>query len=157
MAGHYLSTVGTLVLSRKPGNSAFYPGIGVGGEYPMTSTSCMEGSGTGRNATNGDRLHRGRNVVLAFLMQGWGQLFNQGILILLLLTFHHRAGPPYDVKSTQYIYRVSFAAILPFTLYLAYYRYYRLKYADGALVQNRKRLHTSGYDLVSLRLCMQHY
>ena len=35
-----------------------------------------------------DRLHRGRTVVGAFLMQGWGQMANQVILILLLLIFH---------------------------------------------------------------------
>jgi len=137
--------------------SLFIYGFGVGGEYPMTSTSSMEGPGTGRNATNGDRLHRGRNVVLAFLMQGWGQLFNQAILIILLLIFHDKGGPPYAVKSTQYIYRLSFAAILPFTLYLAYFRSYQMKFADRQLARSRKRLNTSGYDLVSLNLCINHY
>jgi hypothetical protein len=48
----------------------------VGGEYPMTSTTALEAeSGSGSVTTRGasqtdDKLHRGRNVVLAFLMQG---------------------------------------------------------------------------------------
>ena len=45
-------------------------GFGVGGEYPMTSTSAMEGV-KGQGTTKADRLHRGRSVLLAFLMQGW--------------------------------------------------------------------------------------
>lgn len=44
-------------------------GIGVGGEYPMTSTTAMESKNISNSQTD-DKLHRGRNVVLAFLMQG---------------------------------------------------------------------------------------
>lgn len=69
----------------------FFYGIGVGGEYPMTATAAMENAvGSGKISTREDRLHRGRKVTLAFLMQGWGQFFNQIILILLLLIFHVR-------------------------------------------------------------------
>lgn len=117
----------------------------------------MEGTGHGKNASTGDKLHRGRNVQLSFLMQGWGQLFNQAILILLLLAFHSQGGPPYKETSTQWTYRVSFAAILPFTLYLVYYRIYKVKYADTALMRSKRRLHTSGYDWASLRMTMGHY
>ena len=49
--------------------SQFFYGIGVGGEYPMTSTTAME-SKVMTNSQTDDKLHRGRNVVLAFLMQG---------------------------------------------------------------------------------------
>ena len=53
-------------------------GVGVGGEYPMTATSGMENAvGSGKVSTKEDRLHRGRKVTSAFLMQGWGQFFNQ--------------------------------------------------------------------------------
>lgn len=56
----------------------------------MTATSGMENAvGSGKISTKDDRLHRGRKVTSAFLMQGWGQFFNQAILILLLLIFHH--------------------------------------------------------------------
>ncbi len=63
--------------------SAFIYGFGVGGEYPMTSTTSMEykaGSQSRAGNQRDDKLHRGRNVVLAFLMQGWGQLFNVSYL-----------------------------------------------------------------------------
>ena len=44
----------------------------------MTATIAMEGGvGSGKVSTKADRLHRGRNIVGAFLMQGWGQLANQ--------------------------------------------------------------------------------
>jgi hypothetical protein len=66
----------------------------------MTSTTALEAK-RGGGAQRDDKLHRGRNVVLAFLMQGesvifepgrvltagWGQLFNQALLIVLLLIF----------------------------------------------------------------------
>jgi len=48
----------------------FFYGIGVGGEYPMTSTTALESKSSGVNSQTDDKLHRGRNVVLAFLMQG---------------------------------------------------------------------------------------
>ncbi len=48
-------------------------------------------TGAGKVSTREDRLHRGRKVTMAFLMQGWGQFFNQIILILLLLIFHVRS------------------------------------------------------------------
>jgi len=70
--------------------SLFFYGIGVGGEYPMTATAAMENSAAaGRISAREDRLHRGRKVTLAFLMQGWGQLINQIVLVLLLLIFNH--------------------------------------------------------------------
>lgn len=62
----------------------FFYGIGVGGEYPMTATSSMEGAGSGKVSTKDDRLHRGRKTTMAFLMQGWGQFFNQIILIVFV-------------------------------------------------------------------------
>lgn len=40
----------------------------------MTSTAVLEGGVGGPAGTTEDRLHRGRRVVLAFLMQGWGQV-----------------------------------------------------------------------------------
>lgn len=53
----------------RPRLSQFFYGIGVGGEYPMTSTTAMESKVMIGSQTD-DKLHRGRNVVLAFLMQG---------------------------------------------------------------------------------------
>lgn len=52
----------------------------------MTATLAMEGASSA-SADRGDRLHRGRKTVGAFLMQGWGQVINQAVLIVLLLIF----------------------------------------------------------------------
>ncbi|CAI4219846.1 unnamed protein product [Parascedosporium putredinis] len=80
--------------------SLFFYGFGVGGEYPITATSSMENAvSAGKLSTREDRLHRGRKVTMAFLMQGWGQLVNQGLLMILLLCFHHGSGNPLTAPS----------------------------------------------------------
>lgn len=138
--------------------SLFIYGIGVGGEYPMTSTRAMEGSGTGSAASTGDRMHRGRKVALAFTMQGWGQLLNQGILLVLLLIFHGSLDPTFSVTSTQWTFRIQFAVIILPTLYLAYLRYYKMKYTDHVLRDSKARSkNTSGYSWPTLRLASGHY
>jgi len=93
--------------------SLFFYGVGVGGEYPMTATSGMENAvGSGKISTREDRLHRGRKVTSAFLMQGWGQFANQVLLILLLLIFHHGSGnPPYSKVSCLYPLHRYFASL----------------------------------------------
>lgn len=138
--------------------SLFVYGVGVGGEYPMTSTRAMEGSGTGPAASTGDRMHRGRKVALAFTMQGWGQLLNQAILIVCLLIFHGSLDAPFNKTSTQYTFRVSFGVIILPTLYLAYLRYYKMKYTDQALRDAKTRSkNTSGYSLTTLKMAGGHY
>jgi len=83
--------------------SLFFYGIGAGGEYPMIATSAMENAtGAGKVSTKDDRLHRGRKVTMAFLMQVWGQFFNQVILIILMLIFNHSGSPPYGVSMAQW-------------------------------------------------------
>jgi MFS family permease len=128
--------------------------FGVGGEYPMTSTRAMEGKG---GTTTEDKLHRGRNVALAFTMQGWGQLINQGILIVCLLVFHGGGNPPYGETSTQWTFRISFAFVGLVTLWLVYYRVYKLQYADHQLRISKRRVSVTGYDRRSLNLVVTHY
>ncbi|CDZ96190.1 Inorganic phosphate transporter [Phaffia rhodozyma] len=139
----------------------FVYGIGVGGEYPMTSTSALEAkSGVSAEALTDDRLHRGRNVGLAFLMQGWGQLFNQVILIVLLIIFHHGSGnPPYSTLSVQWTFRVQFAVVGVMTLWLAYHRFYHGDYSVDRKLQNKKKKQgaVTGYDATSLKLAMGHF
>ncbi|DBA70932.1 TPA: hypothetical protein ACH3X2_011377 [Trebouxia sp. C0005] len=72
-------------------------GVGVGGEYPMTGTSAAEKETPGSRA---DKLHRGRNVVLAFTMQGWGQLANHGVLMVGLLAFNSKGSGPCSHEPT---------------------------------------------------------
>ncbi|ORY09429.1 MFS phosphate transporter [Clohesyomyces aquaticus] len=139
--------------------SLFFYGIGVGGEYPMTATSGMENAvGSGKVSTKQDRLHRGRKVTSAFLMQGWGQFANQVILILLLLVFHHGSGnPPYSKVAVQWTYRVSFAIPAVGTLWLVYFRYYKMKSASKQLMISKKKSHVTGYDTRSLKLTLTHF
>ncbi|KAL4785155.1 major facilitator superfamily domain-containing protein [Aspergillus varians] len=139
--------------------SLFFYGIGVGGEYPMTATSGMENAvGSGKVSTKEDRLHRGRKVTSAFLMQGWGQFVNQVLLIILLLCFHHGSGnPSYSTVSAQWTYRVSFAIPAVGTLWLVYYRAYHMKAASKQLQAAKKKASVTGYDFESLRLTFKHF
>lgn len=139
--------------------SLFVYGIGVGGEYPMTATSGMENAvGSGNLSTKDDRLHRGRRVTSAFLMQGWGQFLNQVILIILLLVFHHGSGSsPYSTLSVQWTYRVSFAIPTVGTLWLIYFRTYKLKTAGKQLNLAKNKSRVTGYDTESLKLTFKHF
>jgi MFS family permease len=139
--------------------SLFFYGIGVGGEYPMTATAAMENStGSGKVSTKEDRLHRGRKVTTAFLMQGWGQFFNQAILIILLLIFHHGSGnPPYSLVSAQWTFRISFALPAVGTLWLVYYRWYKMPLASKQLDAAKKKAKVTGYDVQSLKLTFKYF
>ena len=135
--------------------SLMWYSFGVGGEYPMTSTRAMEGHG--RGSAISDRLHRGRNVLLAFTMQGWGQLANQGLLILCLLVFHGGGNPPYGELSAQWTFRISFAFVGVVTLYLIYHRVYKLEFADQHLQLSKRKHSVTGYDVKSLQLVITQY
>ncbi|OJJ50101.1 hypothetical protein ASPZODRAFT_128708 [Penicilliopsis zonata CBS 506.65] len=139
--------------------SLWFYSIGVGGEYPMTVTIGMEnGAGSGSVTTREDRLHRGRKVTLAFLMQGWGQVFNQAVLMILLIIFHHGSiSAPYSAVAVQWTYRISFALPAVGTLWLIYYRAYHMKAASKQLAIIKKRSHVTGYDTESLRLTLKYF
>lgn len=125
----------------------------------MTATSGMENAvGSGKISTKEDRLHRGRKVTSAFLMQGWGQFFNQVLLIILLLCFHHGSGNnPYSTVATQWTYRVSFGIPAVGTLWLVYYRAYHMKAASKQLTAAKKKAAVTGYDVESLRLTFKYF
>lgn len=140
------------------GWSLFVYSVGVGGEYPMTATAGMERGRINLRAHAQDRLHRGRKVVSAFLMQGWGQFFNQVFLILLLLIFHHGSGnPPYSKVSTQWTLRVAFAIPAIGTLWLVYYRAYKMPMPSKELLSAKKKQNVTGYDVQSLKLVFYHF
>lgn len=92
-------------------------------------------------------------------MQGWGQFFNQVLLILLLLIFHHGSGnAPYSALAVQYTFRVSFAIPAVGTLWLVYYRTFKVK--GGANKQLRiakKKSAVTGYDTESLKITVRHF
>ena len=125
----------------------------------MTATSGMENAvGSGKVSTRDDRLHRGRKVTSAFLMQGWGQFLNQVLLILLLLIFHSGSGtPPYSKLAVQWTYRVSFAIPAVGTLWLVYFRVYKMKSASKQLAIAKKKAHVTGYDVKSLKLTLSYF
>ncbi|KAH6961547.1 major facilitator superfamily domain-containing protein [Fusarium avenaceum] len=139
--------------------SLFFYGFGVGGEYPITATSSLEGvSSGGRISTREDRLHRGRRVTTAFLMQGWGQFVNQVILIVLLAIFNNgKSSPPYSASAAQYTFRLSFAFPAIGTLWLLYYRTYRMRSAGKQLAEAKKRSNVTGYDINALRHCFSNF
>ncbi|KAK1758271.1 putative inorganic phosphate transporter [Echria macrotheca] len=139
--------------------SLFFYGFGVGGEYPITATSSMENAvSAGKLSTREDRLHRGRKVTMAFLMQGWGQLINQALLIVLLLIFHHGSGdPPYGLATTQWTWRLSFAIPAVGTLWLVYYRTYKMPHASRQLQAAKKKGNVTGYDVDSLKMTCTHF
>jgi hypothetical protein len=89
-------------------------------------------------------MHRGRSVSLAFLMQGWGQITNQLVLILLLLAFSGPE-PPYGAFAAQWVFRLQFGFIAVSTLYL---RYYKMQYPeDNVLRDSKERLNISGREV----------
>ena len=139
--------------------SLWFYSIGVGGEYPMTATSGMENAvGAGKVSTAEDRLHRGRKVTSAFLMQGWGQFFNQLLLIVFLIIFNSGTGdPPYLQSAVQWTYRMSFAVPAIGTLWLVYYRVYHMRAASKQLQAAKKKAKVTGYDSESLRLTFQYF
>ena len=139
--------------------SLFFYGVGVGGEYPMTATSGMENAvGSGKVSTKEDRLHRGRKVTSAFLMQGWGQLANQAVLIILLFVFHHGSGnAPYSAVSAQWTFRISFALPAVGTLWLVYYRTFKMRAASKQLAAAKKKSKVTGYDTQSLKLTFGYF
>ncbi|KAI5475472.1 MFS phosphate transporter, partial [Pseudohyphozyma bogoriensis] len=138
--------------------SLFIYGVGVGGEYPMTSTRTLETGHVGAAAVRDDRLHRGRNVVLAFLMQGWGQVMNQVVLMICLLIFASgdQKGP-FTPLAVQLTFRVSFGVIAILHLWLVYYRIYHINDADKVVTDAKKKAKATGYDVQSLHLVMGHY
>ncbi|KAI1329564.1 major facilitator superfamily domain-containing protein [Xylariaceae sp. FL0255] len=139
--------------------SLFIYGLGVGGEYPITATSSMENAvAAGKISTREDRLHRGRKVTTAFLMQGWGQLFNLIILIVLLLIFNRGYGsPPYSEEATQYAFRISFGIPALGTLWLVYYRTYKMKRASSQLEKAKKKASVTGYDVKSFKTTWKYF
>lgn len=129
-------------------------GVGVGGEYPMTGASAAEKEIPGSKA---DKLHRGRNVVLAFTMQGWGQLANLGVLMVGLLAFNSKGSGPYSHGAAGATYRFSFGFIAVLIAWLAYYRTWRMKGADSHLKTAKQKNKVAGYDGGSFKLLIRHF
>ena len=64
---------------------------------------------------------------------------NQGILIVCLLIFNSGGNPPYPPAAVQPTFRVQFGFIVLVTLWLVYYRVYKIKGADRILNRSKGR------------------
>lgn len=111
--------------------------------------------GAGKVSTREDRLHRGRKVTLAFLMQGWGQFFNQVLLIVCMFIFNRTGNPPYGETASQFVFRISLGVPAVGLLWLAYYRTYKMPRPPS---QHRfQHSNVTGYDFKSLKHTFHHF
>lgn len=95
---------------------------------------------------------------MAFLMQGWGQFINQVVLLVLLVIFNSGDGaPPYSKSAAQFAFRLSFALPAVGTLWLVYYRIWKMPHASKKLIEAKNRAHVTGYDVTALRCCVKHF
>ncbi|KAG2495268.1 hypothetical protein HYH03_006541 [Edaphochlamys debaryana] len=109
----------------------FIFGIGVGGEYPVASTSANE------RAESSAKLQkrRGETVVLVFSMQGVGNLVNTAVIIAILAGFG-QYGPPYDSYALEVTWRLSYAIGLIPLISILLYRIFRLR--ESAVWQKKR-------------------
>ncbi|KXZ43854.1 hypothetical protein GPECTOR_79g133 [Gonium pectorale] len=121
----------------------FIFGIGVGGEYPVASTSANE------RAESSAKLQkrRGETVVLVFSMQGWGNLVNTAVIIAIMAGFHQYSAP-YDNHALEVTWRLSYAIGLIPLIGIMLYRIFRLR--ESAVWQKkREALRAMGGDKAS--------
>jgi MFS family permease len=97
-------------------------GIGVGGEYPVASSSANERANSYKSLRN----KRGRTVVLVFSNQGLGNLTNTAI-ILALMAITGQYGPHYSTKMLEIVWRVSYAIITVIIGGMLFWRIFGLK------------------------------
>ncbi|PRW58781.1 proton phosphate symporter [Chlorella sorokiniana] len=83
--------------------SLFVLGMGVGGEYPVASSSAAERA----EGSKAMRQRRGETVVLTFSQQGWGNLSNT-LCIILLLAMQGATGAEVTPKQAEITWRVQF-------------------------------------------------
>eukprot|EP00889_Picochlorum_renovo_P006677 jgi/Picre1/33707/NNA_001186.t1 len=108
-------------------------GFGVGGEYPLASSSAAERA-EGNPAM---RKRRGETVVLTFTQQGWGNWSNT-LVILILLAMVGATGSDPTSNDASIVIHVQFAVALAILLGLAVYRFTKLK--ESAVWEASERL-----------------
>ena len=77
-------------------------GIGIGGDYPMSSAAISDRSATQR---------RGMLLAFTFSMQGWGNLAG-GIVTIIVLTAYKSSIQAGDVSKLNGVWRIIFGVIL---------------------------------------------
>jgi MFS family permease len=119
-------------------------GFGVGGEYPLASTSATERSGE-----NPQQHKRGRSVAMTFAMQGWGTFTNTLVLFVIVVAngtwtcipgsdtaFQSANGSTCDVGSLDMTWRGSYLFGLIAVAGVVVYRLCFLK--ESAVWQQRQ-------------------
>ncbi|CAK0783592.1 hypothetical protein CVIRNUC_006791 [Coccomyxa viridis] len=97
-------------------------GVGVGGEYPVASSSASERANSFKSLRN----FRGRTVVLVFSNQGLGNLVNTAIILALMaITGQH--GPKYSARAIEIVWRVQYAIITAVIGFMLLWRIFGLK------------------------------
>lgn len=113
-------------------------GVGVGGEYPIASTSASERAEADESLAG----KRGETVMLTFSMQGWGNWFNTAVLALLLVAWGQTSPADYDLNSLEKVWRTSFALGLVPVVAMLGWRLFKLEestvWADKQRDQKRQ-------------------
>lgn len=133
--------VGGILLSSAAGSASafltvfltglFIFGFGVGGEYPMASSSAAE-------RAEGDpelRKRRGEVVVLTFTQQGWGNLANT-LVIIILMAILGATGTEISSKDAGLTWRLQF---IIGTVIVAIVSVYRFIYLEESKVWEAER------------------
>lgn len=104
------------------------------------------------------RLRRALQTDRVTYIAGWGQIFNQAILLICLLIFSGgQEKGRYSAKATQATYRVQFGFAVIVHFWLLYHRIFKIKDADTLVAGVKRRQNVSGYDAHSFRLLMSHF
>eukprot|EP00889_Picochlorum_renovo_P006191 jgi/Picre1/33221/NNA_008546.t1 len=106
-------------------------GVGVGGEYPMASSSAAERA----EGTAEIRHKRGRTVLLVFSQQGWGN-FSNVLVIIIVMAMTGATGSTISKHQANIVYRVQFS-VGGFILLLL--MAYRIKYLKESKVWQQER------------------
>lgn len=115
-------------------------GFGVGGEYPIASSSASERAEADAHL----QFKRGETVILVFAMQGWGNWFNTMILVVLLAAFGETKAP-YNTKQLGDVWRISYGiGLIPIIIMLVW-RVFFLR-ESAVWVGKRRALRASGAD-----------
>ncbi|KAG2425952.1 hypothetical protein HXX76_013325 [Chlamydomonas incerta] len=116
----------------------FIFGIGVGGEYPVASTSANERA----ESSSALSKRRGETVVLVFSMQGWGNLINTAVIIAIMAGFH-QYHPPYSSYALEVTWRLSYAIGLIPLISILLYRIFHLR-ESAVWTKKREALRAMG-------------
>eukprot|EP00898_Chlorokybus_atmophyticus_P004917 jgi/Chlat1/5426/Chrsp35S05231 len=130
-------------------------GFGVGGEYPIASSSAAE------RAEADSRLvqRRGETVVCVFSMQGWGNFVNTLNVVWLLAAFGEN-GAPYNPGHLNAVWRISLGLGIFPIIFMLGWRIFVLK-ESAVWKAKRQSLEKSGvgvrFDNRKLLLVFKHY